>query len=82
MAVKANVGTDETVAVRVQNEIDTETVVERTGITAGNRFDEGYTNYTPTTTASPTRWVMEIKTDPGNNSSNIVAPTVDIGVQV
>jgi len=71
-------GSGETVDIRVRNTTDSETAVAKTGITSGNTFSTTADTYRPTTTASNSRHVLQVKTDPGTNSSNIRFPAVDV----
>lgn len=78
----AVVGTDETVDVRIQDVANGETVVEETGIESTGSYYVGYLSHSPTDLQSTVRLRAQIRTNPGNNSSQLLAPHVFAGVQL
>lgn len=77
-----NVGSGETVSLRVRNPSDSETVEEVTGITSTGMITVGPTNYQPQTTAEQVTLRWEWKEDTGSNSSSIIVPWISLGVQL
>lgn len=76
----ANAGSGETLDVRLYNDTDGETIVEKTG--ADGSTSMGPVTYTPPTTASPIRIQLEVRSSPGTNSSTVFNPNVVFGVQL
>lgn len=76
-------GSGETVDLKLRNETDGEDLVSITGITSTGMATSGWTGpYQPTTTASMITIAEQARTQPGDNSSNIVAPRAVFGVQL
>ena len=73
-------GTDESMSVRLHNTTDSETIVEQTGITSTTDITQ-MTSYSPTSKNRPFIDV-EIKTDTGNNASELRETRAVVGVQV
>lgn len=57
------------VDIRVQNITDSETVIEKTGISSITNFVESNTDYTPTTTSGVIRFLIEFRN--GDNSTSV-----------
>lgn len=82
-SVRMEPGTDETMATRLQNVTDGETVAEITGVTGGASDETvGPTSYTPTTTGSVIRIRLEHKTDTGTNTSRSRNAMMVVGIRV
>lgn len=81
MVVLVNANGDQ-IDVRLRNKSDGETVVEKTGITGtGNKyFTIGPSNYTPTTTASPVRYRVQIRNSDNATSVSLKDVFVQFGV--
>lgn len=75
-------GTDETVDVRVLNAADNETMLEQTGISAPENITIGPAPYTPTTTSNQINIVVQLRTNPGVNSSVLREPQLTTGIQL
>lgn len=67
-------GADETVDVRLYNDVDNETIVEATGITSTGPVSLGPTEYKPTTTGDRIILRAQWRTNPGSASSDLFGP--------
>ncbi|QIO25423.1 hypothetical protein [Haloarcula sp. JP-L23] len=81
-AVYVGVGSGETVDIRLYNADDSETILDRTGITSSGWRAIGPTNYRPTSDSRRIGIRAEIRTDPGSNSSTLTAPQMNIGLEL
>lgn len=80
--VRVKPGTDESVSLRLRNNIDSEVIQEETGITSDQVVTFGPVNYTPTTTSSRVLIIFQWKEDNGVNSTAIENPMVSYGIQL
>jgi hypothetical protein len=77
-------GSGETVSSRVYNTADGE-AVSGTEVSSSGSFvteESGWTAYTPTTTANPVNLKIQLKSEPGSNSSQLLTFALTLGVRL
>lgn len=77
----ANMGSS-TGDIRLQNNVDSETVHEQLDVQSGTNVILGPTNYTPATAGSPINFLLQIRTNDGGTSTSVGNPNVQMGVQL
>jgi hypothetical protein len=76
-------GTGEEVFAKLVNRSDAEDVAGTEIASTANAFQQsGFVEYTPPTTDDLLLWQIEVKTEPGDNDSNVFDPSVYIGDQL